>query len=284
MGFDFDKTYEWKDIPLYFECVCGIFLQLMLLIAFIKDPLKCFRNSAVYLVANLSIVDMSVCVRGLLTIVLDPETTSMEYMNHSTVVASSIAMFSIAVDRCLLVTHPIKHRIFVSNKKMILWVALIWLLSFTESIKQAIMNGETSYDDLVRVCFYLLIVMWTLVFYTVTLKSLKKQSNRLDQLQNNNTAQEHRAQKLRILNEKRFVETVIIIACIYFLTILPNALFTQFEVFRSHEEEENTNGSLDRTLFAIWIVNFVINPIIYIWRLPKYRKTFCIIFCCRKYN
>lgn len=284
MGFDFDKTYEWKDIPLYFECVCGIFLQLMLLIAFIKDPLKCFRNSAVYLVANLSIVDMSVCVRGLLTIVLDPETTSMEYMNHSTVVASSIAMFSIAVDRCLLVTHPIKHRIFVSNKKMILWVALIWLLSFTESIKQAIMNGETSYDDLVRVCFYLLIVMWTLVFYTVTLKSLKKQSNRLDQLQNNNTAQEHRAQKLRILNEKRFVETVIIIACIYFLTILPNALFTQFEVFRSHEEEENTNGSLDRTLFAIWIVNFVINPIIYIWRLPKYRKTFCIIFCYRKYN
>ena len=282
MGFDFDKTYEWKDIPLYFECVCGIFLQLMLLIAFGKDPLKCFRNSAVYLVANLSIVDLSVCVRGLLTIVLDPESISMEYMNHSTVVASSITLFSVAVDRCLLVTHPIKHRIFVSNKKMILWVALIWLLSFVESIKQTIMNGETSYDDLVRGVFYLLIVMWTFVFYAVTLKSLKKQSNRLDQLQNNNTTQEYRAQKLRILNEKRFLETILIIACIYLVTILPNAVFTQVILFRSPGEEEKTDGSLDRTLFAIWIVNFVINPIVYIWRLPKYRKTFCIIFCCRK--
>lgn len=282
MGFDFDGTFEWEDIPLYFECVFGVLLQLMLLIAFVKDPLKCFRNSAVYLVANLSIVDLSVCVRGLLTIFFDPESRSMEYTNHSTLMASAIALFSIAVDRCFLVTHPIKHRIFVSNKKMILLVALIWILSFVETIKQIIMDGETSYDDLVRVCFYLVIVMWTFVFYAVTFKSLKKQTKSLDQLQNNNATQEYRAQKLRILNEKRFLETIIIVGCIYLVTILPNSIYTQIILFRSHKDEEESGGNLDRILFFIWIVNFVVNPIIYLWRLPKYRKTFRIIFCCRK--
>ena len=280
MGFNFYKDIEWKHVPLLFECSCGVFLQLMLLIAFLKDPLKCFRNSAVYLVANLSIADLSVCVRSLLTIVLDPESKSMEFLDHSTVVASLLTLLSIAIDRYLMISHPIKHRLFMGNKKMILWVGVIWILSSAESITQLIKNDEGSYDDLFRHSCYLLIALGTFTFYTATCKQLTKQSRSLSQLQNNSI--ECRAQKVRILKEKRFLKTIIIIGFTALVTILPNAIFGQVILFGGHEEESESRGNVDIILFAIWTVNFIINPVLYFWRLPQYRKTFSIIYCCRK--
>jgi hypothetical protein len=280
----FDKNIDWKHVPSYFECLCGVFLQLMLLIAFLKDPLKCFRNSAVYLVANLSVADLCVCVRSLLTIVLDPEMISMEFLAHSTIVASLLSILSIAIDRYFMVSHPIKHRLYTGKKMMILWVAFIWILSSTESIKQLIMDKESSYDDLVRNCCYMLIALGTFTFNIATFKHLRKQSKSLSQLQNNHSV-EHRAQQVRILNERRLLKTIVIICCVALVTILPNAIFNQVMQFsyEGHQEENESGDSLVRIiLHGIWIVHFIINPVLYLWRLPKYRKTFCIIYCCRR--
>jgi hypothetical protein len=40
----------------------GVFMHLLLLIALLKDPLKCFRNSGTYLVGNLAVSDFLVCL------------------------------------------------------------------------------------------------------------------------------------------------------------------------------------------------------------------------------
>ena len=276
MGFEFDKEFHWKYVPLYLECLCGVILQMMLLIAFLKDPLKCFRNSGVYLVANLSIADLAVCLGRLLTIVLDPENPIMEFLDHSTMLASSLALLSIAIERYAVVSHPIRYRLFIGNKKMILWVVLIWLLSFTESIKQVITNEETSHDNLVRYCFYLFSIMGTFVFYAATFHNLRKQSRSLSQLQNNESCMEYRTQKAHILKEKRFLTTIIIVGCIQVVTILPNTIYLHVVLLENRSEEREI---IDVILFAIWVVNFVINPVLYVWRLPNYRKTFSIIYC-----
>ena len=280
MGFSFYKDMGWKELLLFSECLCGVLLQLMLLFALAKDPLKCFRNSAVYLVANLSVADLNVCVRSVMTIVLDPESKIMEYWDHSTIVASLLTVLSIAIDRYIMVSNPIKRRIFIGYKKMILWIALIWIVSFIESITQLIKNEEGSYDDLVRHSCNLLVVLGAFIFYIATFKHLTKQSRTLSQLQNNHSI-EHRAQKSRILNEKRFLKTIIIIGTIAIITILPNAIFNEIQLFGGHTEENEGEDNPSIILFAIWTINFVINPVLYVWRLPKYRKTFCIIYCCR---
>ena len=276
MGYEFDHKFHWNyTIPLNLESLCGVILQMMLLIAFLKDPLKCFRNSGVYLVANLSIADLTVCLGRLLTIFLDPESPSMEFLDHSSMLASSLALLSIAIERYAVISHPIRYRLFIGNKKMILWVLLIWLLSFTESIKQVITNGESSHDNLVRYCFYLFIIMGTFVFYAATFHNLRKQSRSLSQLQNNESSMEYRTQKAHILKEKRFLMTIIIVGCIQVVTILPNTIYRHVVLLSGREERE----IVDVILFAIWVVNFVINPVLYVWRLPNYRKTFSIIYC-----
>ncbi|XP_028415760.1 uncharacterized protein LOC114539332 [Dendronephthya gigantea] len=45
-------------MPMYIIGLYGVVSHVLLLIAFIKDPLKCFKNSATYLVANLAVSDL----------------------------------------------------------------------------------------------------------------------------------------------------------------------------------------------------------------------------------
>jgi hypothetical protein len=33
---------------------------------------------------------------------------------------------------------------------------------------------------------------------------------------------------------------------------------------------------------TLFFLNMAVNPFLYIWRLPKYRKTFLLMYCCRK--
>jgi hypothetical protein len=33
---------------------------------------------------------------------------------------------------------------------------------------------------------------------------------------------------------------------------------------------------------TLLFLNMAVNPFLYIWRLPKYRKTFLLMYCCRK--
>ena len=47
-------------------CILGVVSNALLLVAFLKDPPKCFRNSGTYLVINLSVSD---CLTSLFSLV-----------------------------------------------------------------------------------------------------------------------------------------------------------------------------------------------------------------------
>ena len=106
-------------------CFVGIIANLMLLIAFVKDSLKCFRNSATYLVGNLALSDMFYSALFMINICLSSE-HEVAYSLISILFHSSIAtIFSIARDRFLMITYPFKHRILMGKKKLIVWIAIV---------------------------------------------------------------------------------------------------------------------------------------------------------------
>jgi hypothetical protein len=51
-----------KDALLYVICAFGAISQVFLIVAFIKDPLKCFRNPATYLIVTLAVSDFLACL------------------------------------------------------------------------------------------------------------------------------------------------------------------------------------------------------------------------------
>ncbi len=107
------------------------------------------------------------------------------------------------------------------------------------------------------------------VIYAATYHQLKKQSRNIA-LQN---SRESRA----ILKEKKFLKTIILIACVAFLSTVPSMLF--FQIYDSLTRWNDILVKIFIEIFTfIFYTNFAVNPIIYVIRLPNYRKTFYLLY------
>ena len=206
-----ENSYEfaYSDLPLITISVFGVALNVLLLVAFLKDPLKCFRNSGTYLVVNLAVSDCLTCLFAasfLVMCVLPGWYWIFEgfFLWFGTVSLVSIA--SISIDRFLLVAYPIKHHILMRAKVIILWLAAIWIVSCARPLIRLF------YDSKNNQIIGAIIIIISVVIYAFTYWKLKKQAKNIA-LQN---SRESRAQEIRILKEKKFLNTIIFIACVAF--------------------------------------------------------------------
>ena len=269
-------------IPCYLICFIGAVGQILLLIAFIKDPQKCFRNSATYLIASLAVSDLIVTVytpfRATPHYNPSDESTRQQIQWGFQIVAavlnvSLLTVISITIDRFLLVVYPFKHRYIVSGKTVVVWIMVIWFLGFLPFIKQVIF-GMAIYDSYVLIAFNLLTVILTVMFYLLTYCSLRRQARRL--AQRNNTSIESRAATLRVVREKRFLNTIIIISAISVISITPLSIYAALVLFNVVHCQLIC---VECVLYTIYFINFAVNPFVYIWRLPQYRQTFNVLYC-----
>ena len=132
-------------------CILGVASNILLLLAFIKDPLKCFRNSGTYFVMNLSVSNCLASSISPFYLTVEygiPTTTAsrliIEHLAFWFGCVSFVLITSISVDRFLMVACPIKHRILMKGKLIILWLGAIWLVSclFSVSLDYIHVNGR----------------------------------------------------------------------------------------------------------------------------------------------
>ena len=265
---------EYKHLPQLFLCVCGFVVHVMLLVAFVKDPLKCFRNSATYLVASLAVSDMTVSISLPLADYL--ERNGFSYLRDFCFVAimsSFLTIFSISVDRYLMVVHPFKHRSLINGKRMIVWIISIWIIGFGLVFTKRFIKDVTI-NRLFHAAVEIGLIFLAAFIYAITYASLKKQSKFL-------TTQDtsaNRSLEARILKEKRFLKTIIIVCFVAITTPSPFIILNEV-VGKSNSLNTNTMQVIFSSNLLLFTINFVVNPFIYIWRLPKYRKTFSVLYC-----
>ena len=183
---------------------------------------------------------------------------------------SFLSITSISIDRFLMVTYPIKHRILMKGQLIILWIAAIWIVSCVNP-SLFLVYGRKTGSSITNISGAIFIVL-SAVMYSSTYYKLKKQSRNMAAV--NST--ESRAQEIRNLQEKRFLNTIIIIASLAVGCVVPFA-FVHLCISKHKMSEV-----LDAALLFIFYTNFAVNPVIYIIRLPNYRKTFYLLYCKRK--
>ena len=102
-------TNEYVVLSLWIINISGVVLNFLLLVAFIIDPLKCFRNSGTYLVMNLSVSDCLLSIFYLFrTIKLTPFLSTIAYFLviwTGGVSSASLTSISISIDRFLIVAY-----------------------------------------------------------------------------------------------------------------------------------------------------------------------------------
>ena len=275
-----DNKFWFFYFPGIVICTLGVISNVLLLVAFIKDPLKCFRNSGTYLVINLSVSDCLTSLLCLLSniIVRISSHLILLYFSRWTAVVSFISIASISIDRFLMVTSPIKHRILMKGKVIVLWISAIWIMSCAVPFSLIFSDIDTIARQGLST-FNMITIILSSVMCSFTYYKLKKQS-RNTALQNST---EGRAQEIRILKEKRFLKTIIIIACIAFVCTVP--FFVLYFFYNSLSflvNDSQACGLFFVVCFSIFYMNFAVNPLIYVLRLPNYRKAFYLLYCRRK--
>ncbi len=272
------REFAYSDLPLITVIVLGVALNVLLLVAFLKDPLKCFRNSGTYLVMNLAVSDCLTCLVAPFFHnwdVIPGWQWIFEFLVMWFGTASFVSIASISIDRFLLIAYPIKHHIKMKGKVIILWLAAIWIMSCTFPLIRLFYDRNGNERSAVYI-FAAIMIITSAVIYACTYWKLRKQAKNIA-LQN---SRESRAQETRILKEKKFLNTIIIIACVAFLCIVPSMLF--FRIINPNPSYSSSNILVIQIFTKIFLfffqANFAVNPVIYVIRLPNYRKTFYLLY------
>ena len=216
----FSYQYTHSDIPSLAIYFLGVISNGLLLLAIFKDPLKCLKNSATYFVINLSVSDCLTCFFAPVIFVISLCVASFKFetiqlLALCTGCTSVLSIATIAIDRFLMIAYPIKHRVLMGGKVIITWIVIIWVVSCVLSVSTVFWSRRKDGTNIHIFCAF--IVVLSTAIYVLTYFKLKKQSMNIA-LQNSSDS---RAQQMRILKEKHFLKTIIIIGCIAVVCVLP---------------------------------------------------------------
>ncbi|XP_028405286.1 adrenocorticotropic hormone receptor-like [Dendronephthya gigantea] len=270
---------SWSLAVYMLIIVFGAISNILLLFAIYKNPLKCFSNPTTYFVANLGIVDLLNSIFNLEELLLSQTEHESTFclpgawgMIHSTFASyiffllyPSVAIM--ALERYVSVAHPLWHQVNVTSRVCYISITAVWLVN---CIYTGIYRHFTHVAGILPsypIAFYLT----TVLVYLLAFTSIRKQRLSLgaDISQSKCVKQ---MMKLRLRNENRFLTTVLIVNIVLVFGIIPSIL----DVINMHSKYP---AFLLYTTDILFLINTAVNPLLYLWRLPKYRKTFFVLYC-----
>jgi hypothetical protein len=300
-SFNFTDNFEYAPQPFLGTIVAWSFAvylsiiviaaiaNVLLLFVIYRNALKCFRNPTTYFIANLGIADLLNSF-FLFEELLVSQTTYKSTLRlpgvwgtiHLTI--GSFVYFltfpsvtALAMERYVSIVHPLWHQVKVTSRLCYVWIGVVWLVNcIYTGIFNAFPTLATGFMDGYPSIFYIT----TVFIYLLAFISLRKQRSSLT---TDTTKSEtvRRMIKLRLKNQKCFLTTVLIINVVLTFGIMPTVVGSQLK----YTSEGTASASIE-VLFSImditFFLNMAANPFLYIWRLPKYRKAFCVMYCCKK--
>ena len=222
---------------------------------------------------DLALSDFTVCTLGLMQMIFaDADellTVGYVHVPNTAILVSLFSIFSIAIDPYVLTVHPLKHRLLLNGKKIAIWIVSMWLLGFYQLVKILIFGSDQKEDRLIFVTVFLTFSLVTFFIYILIYFTLKRRERVISQQQSQSGN--------RVLQEA-FLKTIMIVAFVQIVTLVPVCItdLVGNHVGRSSGGEFSTVGLI---VFEMYCLNFALNPLLYLWRLKKYRETFRLVFC-----
>ena len=257
----------------------------ILLATICRDPQKSLRTPSGLLIANLSLSDFLVglCVvslvafrdvyRSLLQQVPLPRWvgTFASYVLGTTLFVSSATIVALSTTCFVAINNPIEYKTKITKKRMHMFVAVIWMISLLVCFLPATNIPEMTYilvysHTHISLPALLLTVIYVKGFRVLTRLTRELNSNGQVSLGNNRRA---------LIRERNMAVTVLIILSMFFLTYLPQFIMIHLAYF-CHScqitDESITFHEIDVVSSRFVFLNSAVNPFIYAWRMPKYRR------------
>ena len=286
----------WSFVCFILLSTAAVVANLLLIFAMINDPLKCFGNATSYFVFNLAMSDflnsLFIMEDSLLWLTKFrsvqglPKTWMIINIGlfETMILVNFTSLFSLALERCLGIVFPLWHKVHVTQKVCRAWIAAVWSLMtifgtvrYTYSIYY---NDEQVYKHL-GIVPWLLSFLATIVCYSIASFSVRRRRLALKKT----TAISgitFRSNQIRLRNENQFLSTIFIITIVLIFGVALGLILhcVKYNIFTMNKNDDVTY--LYDVADMLLLLNFFVNPFIYLWRLPKYRKTFQMLYCRRR--
>ncbi|XP_028409989.1 uncharacterized protein LOC114532637 [Dendronephthya gigantea] len=260
--------------------------NVLVIIAHVLDPLLVFRNGSSMFVLNITIVDTIISLLWFIFFSLlqthDLGILTSDYFIIATEISGTIftmsttAYFSLVLELYISISRPLWHRANVTRKVCRNWIISSWIVHLIVFEVQT-RFGAKEYHELFTTCFLASFFFAIQSLNLATFLSLKTQSRALRERRDISEST-LRAWKLRQENEKRFLVTIAILSIILSVTTFPYFIIIFF-LLRSGGTGTVDHPWIEFSVHLMIIMNITINPFFYLWRLPKYKKTFKKLYC-----
>lgn len=285
----------WSFIVFTVIAVTGGITNCFLLLVMFKDPLKCFGDPMSSFIVNVAITDLLSVVLYLEEVILWqtpyvgvlclPHWLSVvnlgvyEYLLTVTV----SAVFGLSFERYISIVRPLWHKVNVTPRVCRVSVACLWLTSAIWSIV-ALTLDNIGYFNTFKILInssYLFFLVPTMVCYLCSCISVRRQSRALK----NGTSVScttRRVVEARLKNQNNFLLTIFVVSIGLSIGWVP----TIVALFAS--EEDDFQPPFSTGLYIVFsvsdillLINHSINPFVYLWRLPKYKRAWIALYCAK---
>lgn len=243
----------------------ALILNGLLLIAMLRNAGKIFTSNGAYLVANVTIADLLTGLNSSLWGIKEsfmlsaPISTATLTIFWTTVQTSFLTIFIMSLERYIAILHPFKASRWLSKSRTIQSCILTWILSGLCGVSMIFYQEKSKL--FLATLFEITILVTCFLYYKIFIKLAERRASLPLQLNGNHGNSD-------LQREYQLTTVVAVLTLILIVTVLPYMIAGQISILT------NENQSLKTFLdyyFTVELMNFVLNPIVYALRLPKYR-------------
>ena len=269
---------------LILECLAIVILNIITIILFVKR--RQLRRQSTYLIIHLAIVDLLVgAVSGPLLIdnrfhACDLQkfpTSSYNWSMHLTFAVQHLFPFTslvnlvfVSLERLHATLRPFRHR-FVKKWIYGVIITVIWLTTTARESVQIVLKDKRISDFHIEITlylpFYLISVFLICVCYILIVVKVRCSGH----------PYHHGAASIR---ERKLTGTSLIVALVSLLSWLPLIIYSiLWSSQKLPKLSQRSDFHIGMTLASIFLMNSIVNPVIYAMRMPEFRASVSQIFC-----
>ena len=267
---------------LILECLAIVILNIITIIVFVKR--RQLQRQSTYLIIHLTIVDLLVgAVSGPLQIdrsLIYCDLRKLRASNknwsfylklavlHLFSFTSLVNLAFVSLERLHATFRPFKHR-FVKKWIYGVIITVIWLTTTARESVQIVLKGISNFyiDSTLYLPFYLISLFLICACYILIVVKVRCSRH----------PYHHGGASLR---ERKLTGTSLIVALVSLLSWLPLIIYLILGSLQKFPKlSQRSYFHIRMTLLSIFLINSIVNPVIYAMRMPEFRASVLQIFC-----
>ncbi len=187
-----------------------------------------------------------------------------------TLFVRSGTVVALSCDRYTAVAHPYKYITTITKTRFKIYIALLWIFALILCFLQLASIPEKVIIIIYAHTHASVPAILLTVIYIKLFGALRKRKRELKAAEIMNKQSWDRLRKM--------VTTILIVLTMFYTTVLPEFIALHLQYFCEPCEQSLTFKKLEIIFFGFLFLASAVNPFVYAWREPKYRRAFKTCF------